>query len=97
MDSYKEHYRIVSVTSSATRTSLRKLVDAVYTAKSQTPPRGKVFWVRLDPSAAIEVSDAYLEDARTISSVTEFEVMDALDNLYIENVATVFVEIKYAE
>lgn len=97
MDTYRTHYRVASVTSTTTRTSLRALVDAVYAAKSKTPPTGRVYKVRLTPSAATEVSDAHLEDFVSISAMTEYEIDDALDNLYLKNSATVKVEIWYAE
>jgi len=93
----KQHYRIASVTTTGTSTILATLVDAVYTAKSKTPPPGRVFKVRLTPSAAIEVTDTTLLDALSISAMTEFEVIDALNVLKLKNVATVVVEIWYEE
>jgi hypothetical protein len=97
VDSYKTHYRIASVTSTTTRTCLRELVNAVYTSKSLTAPPGTVFKVRLTPSAAIEVSDAYIQDPVSISAMTEFEIDNALNNLYLKNAATVAVEMHYGE
>lgn len=97
MDTYKTHYRLASVTSTTTRTSLKQLVDAVYSAKSKSAPVGRVYKVRLTPSASLEVSDAHLEDFVAITAMTEFEILDALENLYLKNSATVKVEIWYAE
>lgn len=89
-------FRIITLTSTTTAQTLRKLInDRLATITKSLPTTGSIIRIGITCSANTEMRDGQFEEALTLSSSTRyvFDILDPLDKITLKNSATVTLEI----